>query len=221
MMSPNDRGAARGTRRLALVAAIATIALFAAACGSDDDSGTTEVSAAPEDPVAAAEARVATAESDVTAAQDALTAAGEQACSDATAYVEILDRYGKLFTDDAATVGDVKTLGADLVAPARRLSRPPQSVRRTRCRSPRPNRNWSTPGRARRRDCHRLEPADQHDDSRSRQPRRPLCRRPRSTACSRPRTSWPRPRRASPTSRRWPRRQPSTTLPPSHFRSHG
>ena len=31
--------------------------------------------------------------------------------------VETLDRYGKLFTDDAATVGDVQTLGADLVEP--------------------------------------------------------------------------------------------------------
>jgi predicted lipoprotein with Yx(FWY)xxD motif len=29
----------------------------------------------------------------------------------------MLDRYGKLFTDDAATVGDVETLGADLVEP--------------------------------------------------------------------------------------------------------
>ena len=31
--------------------------------------------------------------------------------------MEVLDRYGKLFTDDAATVGDVQTLGADLVEP--------------------------------------------------------------------------------------------------------
>ena len=29
----------------------------------------------------------------------------------------MLDRYGKLFSDDAATVGDVQTLGADLVEP--------------------------------------------------------------------------------------------------------
>ena len=29
----------------------------------------------------------------------------------------MLDRYGKLFTDDAATVGDIQTLGADLVEP--------------------------------------------------------------------------------------------------------
>ena len=33
------------------------------------------------------------------------------------AIIEVLDRYGKLFTDDAATVGDIQTLGADLVEP--------------------------------------------------------------------------------------------------------
>jgi peptidoglycan hydrolase-like protein with peptidoglycan-binding domain len=114
--SPTARGA-RGTRKLALLAAVTTIALFVAACGSDDDSSSTEVSAAPEDPVAAAQARVAAAESGVKSAQESLTAAGAQACSDATNYVEILDRYGKLFTDDAATVGDVNTAGDDLVAP--------------------------------------------------------------------------------------------------------
>ena len=47
----------------------------------------------------------------------ALAAAGEQFCRDAKGYVEALDRYGKLFTDEAATVGDVETLGADLVEP--------------------------------------------------------------------------------------------------------
>ncbi len=35
----------------------------------------------------------------------------------AEGYVEALDRYGKLFTDEAATVGDVTTGGADLVEP--------------------------------------------------------------------------------------------------------
>ena len=77
---------------------------------------TTE-SAAPEDPVAAAEARVEAAESGVTDAQEALVAAHGQFCVDAEGYVEVLDRYGKLFTDDVATVGDVETAGADLVEP--------------------------------------------------------------------------------------------------------
>jgi peptidoglycan hydrolase-like protein with peptidoglycan-binding domain len=116
--SPIARRATRGTRNLALVAAVVTVALFAAACGSDDDdSGATDVSSAPADPVAAAQDRVTAAEAGVTTANDSLTAAASQACSDATNYVEILDRYGKLFTDDAATVGDVNTLGADLVEP--------------------------------------------------------------------------------------------------------
>ena len=78
--------------------------------------------------MAAAEDRVAAAESGVTAAGDALTAAGSQFCSDATNYVEIFDRYGKLFTDDAATVGDVKTLGADLVAPRETVAGSVQGV---------------------------------------------------------------------------------------------
>ena len=69
------------------------------------------------DQVAAAEARVAEAESGVTDSQMALEAAGAQFCADAESYVDVLDRYGKLFTDDAATVGDIQTLGADLVEP--------------------------------------------------------------------------------------------------------
>jgi uncharacterized surface protein with fasciclin (FAS1) repeats len=124
--SPITRGSGRG--RLALVGALAAVALLASACSSDDEgSGTTEVTAS-EDPVAAAEERVAAAESGVTAAEDALKASGTQFCSDATDYVEILDRYGKLFTDDAATVGDVNTLGADLVEPRETVAASVQSV---------------------------------------------------------------------------------------------
>ena len=46
-----------------------------------------------------------------------MTAAGDEFCVNAEGYVEALDRYGKLFTDEAATVGDVTTGGADLVEP--------------------------------------------------------------------------------------------------------
>ena len=101
------------------MAALVAVALMASACSDDDDVSTTEAPAASEaeDPVAAAEARVAEAESGVTDSQAALEAAGEQFCVDAESYIEVLDRYGKLFTDDAATVGDVQTLGADLVEP--------------------------------------------------------------------------------------------------------
>ena len=53
----------------------------------------------------------------MTESQEALVAAHEQFCVDAEGYVDVLDRYGKLFSDEAATVGDVETLGADLVEP--------------------------------------------------------------------------------------------------------
>ena len=108
-------GISRGQARAALVA----VALIASACGDDDDVSTTEPPAVSEvgDQVAAAEARVAEAESGVTDSQMALEAAGAQFCADAESYVDVLDRYGKLFTDDAATVGDIQTLGADLVEP--------------------------------------------------------------------------------------------------------
>ena len=101
------------------MAALVAVALMASACSDDDDASTTEAPATSEveDPVAAAEARVEEAESGVTDSQEALEAAGEQFCVDAESYLEVLDRYGKLFTDDAATVGDIQTLGADLVEP--------------------------------------------------------------------------------------------------------
>ncbi len=101
------------------MAALVAVALMASACSDDDDADevATEETAAPEDPVAAAEARVEEAESGVTDSQEALEAAHEQFCVDAESYIEVLDRYGKLFTDDVATVGDVETAGADLVEP--------------------------------------------------------------------------------------------------------
>jgi predicted lipoprotein with Yx(FWY)xxD motif/murein L,D-transpeptidase YcbB/YkuD len=105
------------------VAVLVAVALMASGCSDDDDGDevatqeTTGETAEPEDPVAAAEARVAAAESGVADAQEALDAAVEQSCVDVENYVEVLDRYGRLFSDDAATVGDVQTLGADLVEP--------------------------------------------------------------------------------------------------------
>ena len=107
------------------VATLVAVALMASACSDDDDGDdgdevATEETTAPEDPVAAAEARVAEAVTGVTDSQEALEAAHAQFCVDAESYIEVLDRYGQLFTDDAATVGDVETLGADLVEPHRR-----------------------------------------------------------------------------------------------------
>ena len=108
------------TRRRQLAAAMVAVALLAGACSSDDDGATDEASqesTASDDPIAAAEARVDAAESGVADATESLSASGEQLCSDAEGYLESLDRYGKLFTDDAATVGDVQTAGTDLVEP--------------------------------------------------------------------------------------------------------
>lgn len=51
-------------------------------------------------------------------AQKAYDTARGTFCNHAGAYVSALDRYGKIFTDQTATVGDVRTLGADLDKPA-------------------------------------------------------------------------------------------------------
>lgn len=99
-----------------LVGVAAALAVVVTAC-ADDGTSPGASSASAEDPVTAAEARVSAAESSVDEAQAHLDTAGEQFCGDATTYVDSLDRYGKLFTDGTATVGDVQTLGADLVAP--------------------------------------------------------------------------------------------------------
>lgn len=127
--SPTSTIAVRpGRRPRRLAAALVAVALLAAGCGSGDDAdtatataSTTAIETTPTtslvDAEAAARARVDAAEAGVTAAQDALTGTGKQACGDTKAYVEAIDRYGKLFNDDAATVGDVKSAGADLVAP--------------------------------------------------------------------------------------------------------
>jgi peptidoglycan hydrolase-like protein with peptidoglycan-binding domain len=65
---------------------------------------------------------VATAQASLTKAQDSLTAAHQTFCSQAKDYVTTLDRYGKLFTDSKATVGDVKSAGTDLTAPKESVS---------------------------------------------------------------------------------------------------
>lgn len=102
-------------RRSAMLLALTTsLALIAAACSR---GGTTEQTSTSADPVAVAQARVTDAEQGVTAAEQALTTAHESFCGTASVYVEGLDRYGRVFTDRSATVGDVQGLGADLVEP--------------------------------------------------------------------------------------------------------
>ncbi len=105
-------------KRRRSMAALVAVALVVAACSDDDDGGAASTeSASEQDPIAAAEERVAAAEADVAESQAALEAAHGQFCVDAESYLDAVDRYGKLFTDDAATVGDVQTLGADLAEP--------------------------------------------------------------------------------------------------------
>jgi len=114
-------------RQNSVVAALIAVALLVSGCSSNDDGGgsappettTTETTptTSPEDAEAAARARVEAARAGVSAAQKALTETSTTACGDTKTYVEAVDRYSKLFSDDAATVGDVKTAGADLVAP--------------------------------------------------------------------------------------------------------
>jgi len=109
-------------RRGLVVVVVAAATTAVTACSSSGSSSSTTQSATTEtatteDPVAAAEARVSTAEADLATAKDGLTSAGQQLCSDATSYVSALDRYGKVFTDSTATVGDVKAGGSDLAEP--------------------------------------------------------------------------------------------------------
>jgi murein L,D-transpeptidase YcbB/YkuD len=98
------------TRGLAVVLAC-TAMVFAAACGSSGKGG-----------VDAAQARVSSKEKAVADAQSALDQANAAFCKDAKSYITAIDRYGKLFDDRAATVGDVKTAGADLVEPREEVS---------------------------------------------------------------------------------------------------
>jgi len=98
----------------ALAAMLAGLAIAAVACTG---SSTPQPSPSPSDPVAVAKQHVNQAKQAVKKAQADLDAAGSAFCAEAKDYVAAIDRYGKLFEDDAATVGDVQTLGADLEQP--------------------------------------------------------------------------------------------------------
>jgi len=132
-MRPTTPPVTRSRRKAAtgVLTIAATMALLASACSDDGNdngniatSGTDstaseapEETEAPEDPVAAAQQRVTDAEDGVTDAQEGLTTAHGAFCESTTTYVTALDRYGRIFIDRAATVGDINTLGADLEAP--------------------------------------------------------------------------------------------------------
>jgi len=101
----------RWNRRVRPAAVLLIVgALALAACGGDDDDS------APTS-VDAAQKAVDTAQTKVDEAQSKLDAATTQFCADSTDYTTAIDRYGGLFVDSAATVGDVTTGGKDLAAP--------------------------------------------------------------------------------------------------------
>jgi peptidoglycan hydrolase-like protein with peptidoglycan-binding domain len=97
--------ARRGAKaaRIGVVGVVA--AVLVAACGSSGGG------------VNGAQARVSSAEKGVAEAQSAFDKAKSTFCGDAKSYIVALDRYGKVFTDAKATVGDVKSAGADLENP--------------------------------------------------------------------------------------------------------
>ncbi len=92
--------------------------LLVAACSGDDN----------EDPVKAAQERVSAAEEAVTEAQGAYDKASTAFCNDSKDYILAVDRYGKAFDTAAATVGDVKTVGADLAEPRQTVQSSAESV---------------------------------------------------------------------------------------------
>jgi peptidoglycan hydrolase-like protein with peptidoglycan-binding domain len=105
----------RSTRTARLpraIAAVLCLALFAAACGSSGGTGSVD----------AAQARVTSKQRSVADAQQKYDAATTAFCADTKTYIEALDRYGKVFEQSAATVGDVKTAGADLANPRASVS---------------------------------------------------------------------------------------------------
>ena len=100
-----------------LAAVLLCLAVTAAACNRSGAGA-----------VDAAQARVTKAEKAVSDAQAALDQAGSTFCNEAKDYVLAIDRYGKLFNDAAATVGDVRTLGTDLAQPRASTTSAAQAV---------------------------------------------------------------------------------------------
>ena len=113
-MGPRTDIDRRGRRRRhELLALVLAVAVLTAACGDDDGDD----DAATDDAGQTTEDRVASAELAVSESQTAFDEATAQFCADSEEYIVTIDRYGDIFNDDTATVGDVKAAGDDLVAP--------------------------------------------------------------------------------------------------------
>lgn len=107
-----------GTRRAMrplLTAGVVAVTVLAVGC-----SQTTDLEKAQKEVDAKTKA--------VAEAQAASDKARQAFCADAKVYVAALDRYGKIFTDTAATVGDVRTLGSDLMRPHDKVSQSAQAA---------------------------------------------------------------------------------------------
>lgn len=116
---PGRSAGGASVARLVVVAAgmVVSTALTVAACGGNDGS------------VEAAQARVTEATQALTQAQTAYNEARAGFCGRTKEYVTAIDRYGKVFDDKAATVGDIKTAGADLAEPRDAVTAGAQTVK--------------------------------------------------------------------------------------------
>jgi murein L,D-transpeptidase YcbB/YkuD len=104
------------TRPLMALIVCATTAL--AACGSSGKANSVET----------AQKRVTAKQQAVTDAQSTLDQANTAFCKNTQAYITAIDRYGKLFDQSAATVGDLKTAGSDLEQPRATVTSSAQAV---------------------------------------------------------------------------------------------
>jgi hypothetical protein len=93
-------------------------ALVFAACGSSSKANSVET----------AQKRVTAKEQAVTDAQSTLDQANAAFCKNTQAYITAIDRYGKLFDQSAATVGDLQTAGTDLEQPRTAVTSSAQDV---------------------------------------------------------------------------------------------
>lgn len=109
----------RGSR-IGVVALVAGVALTAGCSGTPEESALT-----------VAQTAVTKAEKDLAAAEDAAADASAALCTSAEDYITAIDRYGDVLTRSAATVGDVRTAGADLAEPSDDVQSAAADVTRT------------------------------------------------------------------------------------------
>jgi peptidoglycan hydrolase-like protein with peptidoglycan-binding domain len=109
-----------------LIVAMGVVVLLAG-CSDTDEDGAVDV-----DPVAAAEQRVSRAEDALAEAQAGFEDASATFCDESADYIEAVDRYGGVFSDAEATVGDVTTAGADLERPRDAVQSSADAVRSAR-----------------------------------------------------------------------------------------